>query len=238
MFSFVETEIFFPSNDKFCSPKPKLSVPSPAITNRHVFQVPAALNSPESKNCDRKDLASSEKLIPWKRKESGGSALIKVECSFSTSTVGLSNTITERAASFSFSRSDRMHSLTHTLFTYRSQSRFVLALTNWIQPGGGEAVSGGKMKEREEVALATTEGFSTLVAWATSNRRSLNMRQQARSGVKEGGKRGWEEEVEPVRRGKGESGWERKDPRHWLAEGAYRWVGNCYRGRWGDPVNY
>lgn len=46
------------------------------------------------------------------------------------------------------------------------------------------------MKEREKVALATTEGFSTLVARATSNRRSLNMRQQARSGVKEGGKRG------------------------------------------------
>ena len=93
------------------------------------------------------------------------------------------------------------------------------------------------MKEREKVALATTEGFSMLVARATSNRRSLNMRQQARSGVKEEGekrvrRRGRaRKKRETGRIGLRERERERRYSRHWLAEGAYRWVGNCYRGR-------
>ncbi|KAK1130073.1 hypothetical protein K0M31_019757, partial [Melipona bicolor] len=83
-----------------------------------------------------------------------------------------------------------MHTHAHAHPFHLAEPESIRSRSHELNPaGGGEAASGGKTKEREKVALATTEGFSMLVARATSNRRSLNMRQQARSGAKEEGEK-------------------------------------------------
>lgn len=140
------------------------------------------------------------------------SALIKVECSFSTSTAGLSNTITERAASFPFSLAPQrgpkgsVAAPLSTRESIRSRSHEL----NLPVPADGDRE--GRWR-RGEGCPGNDRGLLGVVARATSNRRSLNMRQQARSGAKGGGERGWEEEAPRRRKGK------RNGERRFLATG-------------------